>query len=526
MNPRLVAATVISGLAVLVPAGLASAHPLGNVTVNTSASVVIGTDRTSVDYVLDLAELPALQARQRIDADGNGDVSPAEADAYRASQCTELRDGLAVTADGTLLALTVTQSMLTFPPGQAGLATLRLECQMVAPVAVLGSTAVTFSDRNLTDRTGWREVTMNGDGVTLRNSTAPTTSTSNRLLAYPTDAGATPRVLSAQATASTGGPRLATVPATGATGSTSANTATGLAANTRPQARGSDGLTQALSGIVGGRRLGVAAGALALGIALLLGGLHSLAPGHGKSLMAAAVVGRRGTGRQVLAIGATVAITHTTGVLVLGMALWLSQALAPDRLLPWLTAASGALLALAGLTLLLRRLTGRGGHHHPHPHPHEHPHPHDDAPAHPHPHEHPHPDSTSHEHPHPHPHEAHAPGHSHGHGHLDAPSRRWLVTMGMAGGLVPTPSALVVLLGATALGRAWFGVVLVGAYGVGMALTLLGAGLLLVRIQGWLERRFLLRPWWSTLLRVAPLFTAAVLVASGLMIAARGLATA
>jgi ABC-type nickel/cobalt efflux system permease component RcnA len=98
--------------------------------------------------------------------------------------------------------------------------------------------------------------------------------------------------------------------------------------------------------------------------------------------------------------------------------------------------------------------------------------------------------------------------------------------MGMAGGLVPTPSALVVLLGATALGRAWFGVVLVAAYGIGMALTLLGAGLLLVRCQDWIERHFLDRSWWPVVLRVAPVVTAALLVGSGLMIAARGLATA
>ncbi len=177
---------------------------------------------------------------------------------------------------------------------------------------------------------------------------------------------------------------------------------------------------------MGGRELGVAAGALALGIAVVLGGFHSLAPGHGKTLMAAAVVGRRGTGRQVLAIGSTVAATHTTGVLVLGSVLWLTQSLAPDRLLPWLTAASGVLLAIAGATLLLRRLTGRGGlthghHHHPH-HEHAHePDAHSDdahgdhahghtahahvAQAHP-----PHgPDQHAHAHDHDH-------GHDHGHG--------------------------------------------------------------------------------------------------------------
>ena len=184
-------------------------------------------------------------------------------------------------------------------------------------------------------------------------------SVSGRLTAYPEGSDA-PRQLSASTQARPGGPRYLA-----ATTSSTAD---------QPQARGSDALTQALSGIVGGRELGVAAGALALGIAVVLGGFHSLAPGHGKTLMAAAVVGRRGTARQVLAIGGTVAATHTTGVLVLGSVLWLTQSLAPDRLLPWLTAASGLLLAIAGATLLLRRLTGRGGlthghHHHPH---HEH----------------------------------------------------------------------------------------------------------------------------------------------------------
>jgi ABC-type nickel/cobalt efflux system permease component RcnA len=301
---------------------------------------------------------------------------------------------------------------------------------------------------------------------------------------------------------------------------------------------------------VGGRELGVAAGALALGIAVVLGGFHSLAPGHGKTLMAAAVVGRRGTARQVLAIGGTVAATHTTGVLVLGSVLWLTQSLAPDRLLPWLTAASGALLAIAGATLLLRRLTGRGGlthghhHHRDHDHAHgDHPHDHHEHGHHEHPHDHaqaahrhdehgaPGHEAHSHDHGHPghahgHDHRPHDDGRGQGRGHTDQPSGRWLITMGMAGGLVPTPSALVVLLGATALGRAWFGVVLVAAYGIGMALTLLGAGLLLVRFQDWIERHFLDRSWWPVLLRVAPVVTAALLVGSGLMIAARGLATA
>ena len=94
--------------------------------------------------------------------------------------------------------------------------------------------------------------------------------------------------------------------------------------------------------------------------------------------------------------------------------------------------------------------------------------------------------------------------------------------MGVAGGLVPTPSALVVLLGATALGRPWFGVTLVAVYGLGMAATLMAAGVALVRLQGWLETRWNGASWLNVTMRVAPLVTACLLFAGGLSIAARG----
>jgi ABC-type nickel/cobalt efflux system permease component RcnA len=505
---RLLLASAVVGIAVAVPAAIASAHPLGNTTSNTYAGIVVGQRATTIDYVVDLAELPSVQARQRIDADGDGEIAAAEADAYRAQECAALRDGLTLRLGGGAVPLVVAAETVTFPPGQAGLATTRLECTIRADATVTAGTAVAFTDRNLADRLGWREVVLNGDGVTLQGADAGTTSISGRLTAYPTDGRVSPRQFAVSATASPGGPRY--------------DGAGAAAVSDQPQARGSDGLTQALSNIVGGRELTVAAGLLAVGIAVVLGAFHSLAPGHGKTMMAAAIVGRRGTGRQVLAIGGTVAATHTTGVLVLGTILWLTQALAPDQLLPWLTVASGGLLAVAGATLLYRRLTGRGGLTHGHHHTHDH-HDHDHHDHHGHDnHDH---HGHAHDDHHDHDHHGHAHDH-HGHDHLAvAPSRRWLVTMGMAGGLVPTPSALVVLLGATALGRAWFGVVLVAAYGIGMALTLLGAGLLLVRFQDWLERRFLGRPWWSVVLRLAPVVTAGLLVTSGIVIAVRGLAT-
>ena len=106
---RIIVAVGVAGLGVVVPAALASAHPLGNLTVNTSADIVVHADRVTIDDVLDLAELPTVQARQRIDTDGNGDLTAAEADAYRASECATLRDGLALALGGEPAALAVVE---------------------------------------------------------------------------------------------------------------------------------------------------------------------------------------------------------------------------------------------------------------------------------------------------------------------------------------------------------------------------------------------------------------------------------
>ena len=105
---------------------------------------------------------------------------------------------------------------------------------------------------------------------------------------------------------------------------------------------------------------------------------------------------------------------------------------------------------------------------------------------------------------------------------------RALVAMGFAGGLVPSPSALVVLLGAIALGRAWFGVVLVIAYGLGMAATLTTAGVLLLRARRALDRRAAGRPVSGPLVRLTgalPVATSSVIVVVGVFLAARGAAT-
>jgi ABC-type nickel/cobalt efflux system permease component RcnA len=244
-------------------------------------------------------------------------------------------------------------------------------------------------------------------------------------------------------------------------------------------------VTAAFTRLVGGRSLSPGFAVVALVLAVGLGAGHALAPGHGKTVMAAYLVGLRGTLGQAVTIGATVTLTHTAGVLLLGLALT-TRAVASERVYPWLGLLSGLLLAAVGVGLLVRARTGF----HPHPHAHDHPHPHGDH---------------------------------HAHGVL---GRRGLVALGLAGGLVPSPSAVVVLLGGITLGRAWFGVALVLAYGLGMAATLTGTGLLLARLRDRVDRRLEL-PAGSLLARAAgllPAATASVIVLVGLALAAGGAA--
>ena len=262
------------------------------------------------------------------------------------------------------------------------------------------------------------------------------------------------------------------------------------------QRGGVDRATAAFTALVGERSLSPGFALVALLLAVGLGAAHALAPGHGKTVMAAYLVGLRGTLRQAATIGATVTLTHTAGVLLLGLVLTTSRAVASERVYPWLGLGSGLLLAGVGIGLLVRARPGHG-----HPHPHEHPDP-------------------DHPHPHDHDHAGVVPGAGRPLGW------RGLVALGLAGGLVPSPSAVVVLLGGIALGQAWFGVALVLAYGLGMAATLTGVGLLLAHLRTRMDRRLRV-PAGSVLGRIGrllPAVTASVIVLVGLGLAASGAA--
>ena len=460
-------------VAAIVPAGAAFAHPLGNFTINAYAGLIVQPHQLVVDYVVDMAEIPAFQQKQAIDVDSNGRIEPGEATSYATTACSRDLAGVSATVDGaTQLALGPSSATVSFPPGAAGLTTLRLQCRWTARLAPASGT-LQWNDRNFAGHIGWHEVTAAGDRTTLASSDVPRTSVSDRLTSYPRKLLSSPlAVRSAALSWRPGGPALATPSYVGAGGTS--------------QPLGADSTTSRYTGLLAHRSLTWGFVLTALLAAVALGGLHAFAPGHGKTAMAAYLVGSRGSLRSAAQLGLTVTAAHTAGVVALGLAIATASTWAPERLYPWLSLASGALIFATGAGLLRRRARANGHHSHPHPHGHAH----------------------SHE-------------HSHDEGHA-LPARGSIAVLGLAGGLVPSPSAVIVLLGALALHRVWLGLALVLAYGVGMAFVLMMVGVALARVAG--RARAIPRLQGSWLLRrpaAAATVSSVAVMAAGLLVIGR-----
>ncbi|MGW1212351.1 nickel/cobalt transporter [Streptomyces sp. NPDC002499] len=534
---------------VLLPSGAASAHPLGNFTVNRYDGLVAAPGQLRVDHVEDLAEIPATQAKPDIKRLGMTE--------WARERCEKAADGSKVTVDGRAADLTVGTSKARVRPGQAGLDTLRVECRLTAPLPKGETVTLGFHSAGATSGPGWREITARGDRMTLTATDVPKTSVSHELTSYPKELLSSPAdTATASLRVRPGGPALAE------------DDQAAPGASVLP--RGADRWTRALDDLVARHDLTVGFAALALLIAVVLGAMHALAPGHGKTLMAATAAARGGKARlkDVLPLAASVTVTHTLGVVALGLLVTAGSAATPS-VIAWLGIASGLLVLFAGATLVRRAWRSRvhsRSHDHPHPHepaaekveeralvlvsahadtttethPHAHPHPHThdhhDHSHHDHDHSHPHPHPHSHDHPHrPHPAPDSPLEHSHGgftHTHAIAPTVRGTILLGFAGGLVPSPSAVVVLVGAMALGQAWFGLLLVVAYGVGLALTLTAAGFAVVKLGTGMTRvldrrpRLTSHPMTTLVRRSAPLMSALLVVALGAGLVLKGAASA
>ncbi|MFB6626308.1 nickel/cobalt transporter [Streptomyces sp. NPDC056374] len=499
-------ATTLAAIAVATSAPAASAHPLGNFTVNYHTGLTLHPDRIDARIIVDRAEIAALQERNLVDTDHDGTISDVETHAYAVTSCATLRRQLHLSTDGKNVQWKAVSATLEQQAGEAGLTTSRLSCELTTHAGLSNPAEITVTTHYDTRRIGWREITATAPDLKIAQSDVPSASATRELRTYPQDPLATP-LDQRQA-------NLRTEPGQGTGAEPSANDIPGMGLITSLIGK----VTHTFDSLVGAREITVPIGLLALLLAVVLGASHAAMPGHGKTIMAAYLAGRRGTHRDAVTVGATVTLTHTAGVLVLGLALPAATHLAGESVLVWLGAASGFLVTGIGIWLLTGALRGKSLHNHHHHGHHGHSHSHDD-PEHEHPHHH-----------NGHTHDAvHSQDHSHDHAgepQLDRrrliPSRRigqrttggvailahaphvhtaasparqdtrrpgtaGLIGMGVAGGLVPSPSALIVLLGAVALGRTAFGILLVIAYGLGMAATLTLAGLLLVRVREHIE---------------------------------------
>jgi ABC-type nickel/cobalt efflux system permease component RcnA len=475
-----IAVAVAALAAVLAVPAVAAAHPLGNFTVNRYTLIEPQRGHIRVLFVVDMAEIPTFQAL------GGGDGSPAAAQAYARAHAPGWASRLRLRVNGRRVPLRVDAGAVTgtLRRGQAGLHILRVQVPAVAAAPGGGPFSVAYEDASFGSQVGWKEIVVRAPhGVVLTRSSAATRGVSHMLRHYPAGLLQTPLDVS-----------HATLSYRFGAG-TSVRVAPHLPAGGIDVGTSETGFTSLVS------HGDLTPGFIALAILLAIGwgALHALSPGHGKSIVAAYLIGSRGTARHAAFLGATVTVTHTTGVFVLGLVtLLLSNYIVPETLYPWLGVLSGVLVVTMGASILAGRISRAGGGRHHHHHHHEH-------------------DHEDHHH--------HGPG---GHSHLPpgadggGVTMRRLLALGISGGILPCPSAMVVMLGAIALHRIAFGLVLVLAFSVGLALTLTSVGILVVHARRLVERMPVRA---GALARLIPVASAAVITILGIGLTVRGLDT-
>jgi ABC-type nickel/cobalt efflux system permease component RcnA len=548
----LAALTVVGTLAMPHPG---SAHPLGNFSISHYTAIGLESDAVVLRYIIDMAEIPTfqeIQDTQIVPQEGHSSLP-----AYLAQRVDGLRSGLILELNGVRLALRFEGSEVMFPPGAGGLPTLKLGMRFRAALdnaAVSTAYELRYRDTNFPGRAGWKEIIATaGQAVMLMSSSAPEHDRSQGLADYPTDLlNSPPQEVEARVifTRQSSAPDVVAVgsPTALSSGTMQRHWSSSLVveedrgggeqqrwshtpALTLPHRGGGDSALgevqppiepvrlevnrqrtprSSFTELVAAPQLGLGIALVAMAVAVGLGAFHALEPGHGKTVVAAYLVGSRGTAWHALMLGLIVTVTHTVGVYVLGaVTLFASHYVVPERLYPWLGAISGLIIAGLGLSLFLRRYAGAE---HPQSHAHAHGHSH----THHHHRDHAHDHGVEQTHPHDH--------HIHHHQHLPSTvTLRELLALGVTGGIVPCPAALVVLLSALSLNRVGFGLLLIVAFSIGLAAVLIAIGILMVYAHRLMAR---FRGDGVLISRWLPLTSAAAMTGFGLAIAVQALVSA
>lgn len=538
--------SVLMLLVLMLSSVTAFAHPMGNFSVNHYSKITIRQGSIEIRYLVDMAEIPTFQETRQFDITPKADDPSASR--YLDRQEQVLKQGLSLESDGQAVRLDTISRQVAFADGAGGLLTMKIGFVFRGkPDVAAGTHKLAYVDNNFPGRAGWKEIVVQGDGTAIVESSAPATDRSHELTAYSSDVlNSPPQQLSALVGYRTSLSEPETGASTTAIGPTSkrtnpSGTKTGQrAATPQGQRRSPDATTWAdvkdaqsspsdvvppvaahlspasraqntprsrfteLISTQGKLSLWVLFSAAL--IAAGLGALHALEPGHGKTIVAAYLVGTRGTARHAVLLGIVVTAAHTAGVYLLGgLTLYASRYIVPEQLYPWLGAISGLSVAGLGIFIFLRHWTGETGEH------------------------------------------SHASGERHSHWFLSmfkqptrteranrvaisddthpverALSLRELCMLGITGGIVPCPAALVVLLSAFSLHRIGFGLFLITAFSFGLAAVLVIVGLTMVYAKRLMSSRVRTG---NTAVRYLPFLSSAFMVVLGVGITASAIAS-
>jgi nickel/cobalt exporter len=483
-----------------------SAHPMGNFSVNHYTRLGARAGAVDVHYVLDLAEIPTFELLNGWQVDWKDQTRLTE-------QCrTQARTwlgNLVLMQGGRRLQLHPGTVSATATEGAGGMPTLRIQ---MAATAVAGPGQVAYEDRNYPGRAGWKEIVVGQGSGDL----------SGGLTHYPTDPGISPpQDLTAQISVAPALPISKPSPAPEVVASQTAPQPLPQPSfsQQQPTAPGTVVRGDYLSRLLRQRDIGWGLTLLGLIAAIGLGAVHALSPGHGKTIVAAYLVGSKGTLKHAGLLGFVVTFTHTFTVFLLGLGvLFFQQYVIPEKVVPVLGIISGLSIVVVGGLLLCRRAKAllEGDHHHYHEeHHHEHSH-----------HEHVHAEvrelvlaghhrehGHDHDHHHDHPHVHGHGGHAHSHKVEGKITLGSLIALGVSGGLVPCPSALILMLSAIALGRPGLGLLLLVGFSTGLAAVLMGIGFLVIYAKHLLPepKAVVNRP----MFRLIPVFSAVVVICLG-----------
>jgi ABC-type nickel/cobalt efflux system permease component RcnA len=490
-NIRRIAVVVFNLLICFVFVPVAFAHPLGNFTINQYVGLNISREMILMDYIVDMAEIPAFQEIATFDTNENGQADSSESAGYHAEKCASLQPSLNLLLNNTPVTFTLVSSSVEFPIGVGSLPTLRLTCEFQTSFdSTKDNIKISLINNAFPDRIGWKEIVVTPEGVSLKGDYS-TTSLSIRLTNYPQDLLTSPldqRQIRFEVTSN----------------------APQLQNNTLPVAQQNDptasNRNDAFTNLILLDKINLSTLLFALAVSFIWGAMHAMTPGHGKTIVGAYLVGSRGTMKHAMYLGLTTTITHTLGVFAFGLiTLFAAKYIVPEKLFPWMSLLSGLFVVGIGINLAWSRFGSSGlgdwartlktslmgskqyvpalqdispknpGHQHKYVVLHA-----------------AHGQFHSHDHDHIHVHDAHSHGHdhhhSHDHNHVDhshmppgadgSPiTLRSLLALGISGGIIPCPSALVVLLGAIALNKIGFGLVLVLAFSLGLAGALTAIGM-------------------------------------------------